>query len=260
MSPRPTIRSASNPTVQRVRAAIAGREKGVVVLEGQRLVGDALGAGFALELALVAEERPELADELAAKGVAVHAIDGALLERISALSSSQGVIALGSAPRERKLESTHLGPEALVLVVTGISDPGNLGALARSAEAAGAQAIAVLAGATSPWSVKALRGSMGSLLRLPVLVFGDAAGASQELRQHGFRNVCAATRGGLRPSEFRWVGRIALWVGSETGELPSVCETFEHVTIPIAAAVESLNVTVAASLLLFAAGRVGGPA
>ena len=77
----------------------------------------------------------------------------------------------------------------------------------------------------------------------------------EELREHGFRQVRAATRGGAAPSEFDWSGRIALWVGSETGALPEDCAPFEQVTIPMKGAVESLNVTVAASLLLFAAGR-----
>jgi TrmH family RNA methyltransferase len=252
---QPAIRSASNPLLQRARAAIAGRERDLVVLEGDRLVDDALAAGFELEVALVAERRAERARELAGRGIAVRRVADALLERVSGLTSSQGLLALGRAPRERTLTGLRLGPEALVLVVAGVADPGNLGALARSAEGAGAEAIAVVAGGAGPWSPKALRGSMGSLLRLPVLAFADARAAADELAGHGFRQVRGATRGGRKPSELDWSGRVAVWVGSETGALPEVADGFERVTIPMKASVESLNVTVAASLLLFAAGR-----
>ncbi len=249
------IRSRANPALQRATAALAGRDKGVVVLEGDRLIDDALAAGFALELVLVAERRAQRVEDFAQRAAEVRVVDDELLDKISALSTSQGLLALGRTPLERTFATLRLGPEALVLIVAGISDPGNLGALARSAEAAGVEAIGVVAGGTSPWNSKALRGSMGSLLRVPVVSFGDAASASDELREHGFRQVRAATRGGSTPSSFDWDGRIALWVGSETGALPPVCESFERVTIPMRGAVESLNVTVAASLLLFAAGR-----
>ena len=255
MSARPTIRSSSNPLVQRVRAALAGREKEALVLEGDRLIDDALSAGIEFELAFVSEKRAERAEELARRGIEVHAIDQDLLERLSALVTSQGTLALARAPRDRALSATHFTSDALLLVVAGVSDPGNLGGLARSAEAAGAEAIVFVAGGASPWNPKALRGSMGSLLRLPVISFADAAAAKDELAEHGFRHVRAATRGGRRPAEFDWAGRIALWIGSETGALPPDCEAFERVTIPMKGSVESLNVTVAASLLLFAAGR-----
>ena len=259
MTRREVLRSTSNPAVSLVRSALAGREKGLLVLEGERLIDDALRAGCAFELALVAESRSERARELEARGIDVRVTDDALLERLSALATSQGAIALARAPQPATLSAPHLGPEALVLVVAGVADPGNLGALARSAEAAGAQALALVRGGASPWNSKALRGSMGSLLRLPVIPFEDAESAARELHGHGFRQVRAATRGGSSPSEFDWSGRIALWVGSETGEIPAAGAKFEGVTIPMRGAVESLNVTVAASLLLFAAGRAEEP-
>ncbi len=255
MTRREVLRSTSNPAVALVRSALAGREKGLVVLEGDRLIDDALRAGCEFELALVAEGRIERADELERRGVDVRLAADSLIERLSALASTQGAIALARAPRSASLSAPHLGPEALVLVVAGVSDPGNLGALARSAEAAGAEALCIVQGGASPWNSKALRGSMGSLLRLAVVPFASAEVAAQQLGEHGFRQVRAATRGGRTPSEFDWTGRVALWVGSETGELPEVGTHFEGVTIPMRGAVESLNVTVAASLLLFAAGR-----
>lgn len=253
------IRSRENAEIKLLKSAAAGREDGLIVLEGERLVRDALRAKHVLESVYVGARRAELADELEREGVRVRVVDDEVLDSASSVKTSQGVVALAPPPAPRSLASTHLGPEALVLVVAGVADPGNLGGLARSAEAAGAEAIGVVAGGVSPWNPKVLRGAMGSLLRLPVLRWGDAKGAADELAEHGFRQVRAATRGGCGPAQFDWTGRVALWMGAETGELPAACESFERITIPMRAAVESLNVTVAGSLLLFAAGRVDGP-
>jgi TrmH family RNA methyltransferase len=249
------IRSRSNPSIKRVGAVRAGKLTGLV-LEGDRLIDDARRAGLALELVLVAESREERARELEASGTAVQRVGDGLLGSASELATSPGILAICAPPPARPAAGLEAGPRALVLVAAGVADPGNLGALARSAEAAGAQALCVVSGA-SPWNSKALRGSMGSLLRLPVHVFRDAGACARELTGRGFRQVRAATRGGVPMARFDWSGPIALWVGSETGELPGAAADLEAVTIPMRGAAESLNVAVAASLLLYASGRAG---
>ena len=256
MSSGPIIRSRANPELKRVGAVRAGKERGLLVLEGERLVRDALGSGLELELVLVSEAHAELAEELGGLGLPVRCVDAELLGKLSGLATSPGLLALARAPRVPSEAGLEPAANALVLVVAGISDPGNLGAIARSAEAAGAGAICAVAGGASPWNEKALRGSMGSLLRLPVHRFETPAAALERLQHH--RHVRADTRGGSSWRTFDWSGPVALWVGSETGalEVPGGARAFEGVSIPMAGAAESLNVTVAASLLLFAAGRV----
>ena len=249
------IRSRDNPALKRAGAVQAGKAADAILIEGERLLAEAQVAGLVFESVLVSDEREELARELAAAGLPVRRVEARLLGRVSDLVTSPGVLALCAPPRALSLEELELAPDALVLAVAGISEPGNLGALARSAEAAGASALVLVAGGVSPWNPKALRGSMGSLLRLPVVCCGSAREASEALARQAFRQVAAATRGGERPARFDWSGRIALWVGAETGALPSEAEQLERLTIPMAGQVESLNVTVAASLLLFAAGR-----
>lgn len=260
MSSSTVIRSRDNAVLKTAGAAVAGRDRERIALEGDRLVEDALAAGLEVEVVLVAEEREQRAHELERRGVPLRRVAGHLLERVSELSTSPGILALCARPERRVLEDLAPVPDALALVVAGVSDPGNLGALARSAEAAGASFLALVSGGCSPWNGKALRGSMGSLLRLPVLSFGTAREAIDALALHRFRQVSAATRGGTPLSRFDWSGRVALWIGAESGVLPGAAESFEGVTIPMAGRVESLNVTVAASLLLFAAGRCGVPA
>lgn len=253
----PIIRSRANPELKRIAAARGGKSGELLVLEGDRLVDDALASGLAFDAVFVAEGRPERAAELAARGAPVKSVADELLGRLSALSTSPGILALARAPADPDPAALAPDPRALVLVAAGVADPGNLGALARSAEAAGARALCTLAGGASPWNEKALRGSMGSLLRLPMHRFGSASAVLAALPRH--RHVRAATRAGTPWRRFDWSGPLALWVSSEAG-LEIGDETggarFEDVTIPMARGPESLNVTVASALLLFAAGRV----
>jgi RNA methyltransferase, TrmH family len=250
----PVIRSRTNAQLKRVGAVLSGKEREQIVLEGDRLVDDAIAAGVELEVLLVAEDREQRARELEARELPVRRIEVPLLQRVSALGTTPGVLALAKCPARRELSTLDPVSARLVLVVAGVQDPGNLGALARSAEAAGAQALVVLSGGARAFGDKALRGSMGSLLRLPVHEVASAAEAAKVLGGAGYRQVCAATRDGKRWDEFNWSGPVALWVSGETGELPELTQAFEHVTIPMRGSVESLNITVAASLLLFAAG------
>jgi len=256
-----TIRSPSHPLLKRVRAAAAGRAQGEILLEGDRLVDEARLAGLRLDVCLVDELRGDRLAELRRLGVEVRAVRAGLLEGVGQLRSSPGCLALAAEPRAGGLEVLPTDPGALVVVAAGVQDPGNLGALARTAEAAGAAALCVLEGGCSPWNPKVLRGSMGSVLRLPTLRLGAEA-ALGELEQRGFRQVRALTRGGEAHDAFDWSGRVALWLAAETGELPpeldSAMRRFSGVSISMAGQAESLNVTAAAAVLLFAAGRTRG--
>jgi TrmH family RNA methyltransferase len=265
--PREVIRSATNGAIKRVRAVAAGRLPELILLEGDRLVDEALAAGLELELLLVSDERPERLAELADQAPLPVAAE--LLGRVGSLKSGPGVLALARAPREvpvaelsAQLADGDPGAPPLVLVVAGVADPVNLGALARSAEAAGAAALVWIAGGVSPYNPRSLRGSMGSLLRLPLFLASTPAEAASTLTGVGLVHARADTRGGVDHRAFDWDRPLALWVGPESGDAGALADAgaaFEGITIPMGGAVESLNVTVAASLLLFAADRVPGP-
>ncbi len=230
-----------------------------MLLEGPRLVADALEHGLELELLLVATDKPELVAAFAvqARGRLVE-IEPELLDRISDLKTSPGILALAWTPAVRPVDElgaamAERGASApLVLVVDGVSDPVNLGALARSAEAAGAAGLVFVRGGASPWNPRALRGSMGSLLRLALFEAEDAEAAQRGVAEAGLRIVRPDTRGGVDWRAVDWAPPTALWIGGETH---SAGVEGLAVSIPMGGAVESLNVTVAASLLLFAAGR-----
>ncbi|MSR63322.1 MAG: RNA methyltransferase [Planctomycetes bacterium] len=257
--PAEPIRSSANPLLKRVRAVAAGRGEGEILLEGDRLVDDARRAGLELSVVLVAEERVERLAELTRAGIAARAVAGELLASASSLEHSSGCLALARQPAARTLDALPSSADALLVVAAGIQDPGNLGALARTAEAAGASALLVTSGGCRPWNPKALRGSMGSLLRLPVFELEARRTSVDALSGRGFRHVCARTRGGTAHERFDWAGKVALWLTAEAGgfpgELAAASERFAGVSIAMGGAAESLNVTAAAAVLLFAAGR-----
>lgn len=249
------ITSRTNALVQRARRVVGGDERDYLALEGDRLVDDAIRARRAIDVILVAHDRSARAHDLARAGQRVQLVDAGILDKISGLDTSPGILAVARVPDTVGLEHLQLDARTLMLVVAGVADPGNLGALARTAEALGASVLVALTGGASPWNAKALRGSMGSLLRLPVATGMSAAGCSTLLARRNVRQVGAVTRGGADPGTFDWRGPLALWITGETGAAPAVDMVLEGVTIPIASDVESLNVTVAASILLYCADR-----
>ncbi|MCA9001025.1 MAG: RNA methyltransferase [Planctomycetes bacterium] len=252
------IRSLSNSLLKRVREVASGSSEGVILLEGKRLVDDAIQAGVQPTDILVRDDRlGEVAHWTEFLG-RVRPVVPAVYERLGSVKNPPPVMALAPMPASRNLADFPAASAPMILVVAGVSNPGNLGALARSAEAAGASGMVLLRGSVSPWNPRALRGSMGSLLRLPIVLAAEADAVAEDLAAKGFRHLVAATRGGNTPQSTDWNGPVALWVCAETGASPAVCQHMQGVTIPLAKPVESLNVTVATSLLLFSAGRVGG--
>ena len=251
------LSSTQNPLLKRARAVLAGKEPAAIALQGDRLIDDAIAARVRPEIVFVAHDRPERASEIASRHIAVRLVDAGLLARVCTLATSPGILALAPTPDAYDLAGMGLEKDAIVLVVAGIADPRNLGALARAAEAFGAAAFVTLPGGASPWNEKSLRGSMGSLLRIPVVIGTSAESVASVLAKRGVRSVRAATRGGVDPRSFTPPGAVALWISGETGDWFDVAAQFDALTIPMRAGPESLNVTVAASILLYELGRRG---
>ena len=219
MGPEPLIRSRSNARIQRALAVFAGKDRSLVALEGERLIRDAVRAGIVIDSLFVVPGKEALAARVAPHAAQVHWVEPDLMRRVSSLEQSPGVLALAVPPESRGLRELSLGADTLLLVACGVADPGNLGALARSAEALGAAGILPLEGA-SPLLAKTLRGSMGSLLRLPLYRASSTEEAAAELERRGCRQVAAATRGGSDSDRFDWSGPLALWVSGETSRAP----------------------------------------
>jgi TrmH family RNA methyltransferase len=254
------IRSRSNPFVRRLRALREKSRGELMLLEGPKLVAEALGSGVELVEAAASPRlayggRPGVVDALRGAGVPVRLVDDGILASLSEVETSQGILALARRPafdEERIFAGTPL-----VLVAVGIQDPGNLGALLRSAEAAGATGAYLTDGAADPFSWKALRGSMGSAFRLPHRRRMTTADALSRLQARGV-GVIAADPGAELPYYQADLRRpVALLLGPEgSGLSPAVmAHAALSVAIPMSPGVESLNVGVAAGVLLFEAAR-----
>jgi len=254
------IRSRSNPFVRRLRALKEKSGGELMLLEGPKLIAEALGSSVEVVEAaasprLAHSDRVGVIHALRAAGVAVRLLDDAVLGSLSEVETSQGILALARRPafdEERIFTGTPL-----VLVAAGIQDPGNLGALLRSAEAAGATGAYLTDGTADPFSWKALRGSMGSAFRLPHRRRMTTADALSRLGERGV-SVIAADPGAALPYHEADLRRaVALLLGPEGSGLPAALTARADlaVAVPMAPGVDSLNVAVAGGVLLFEAAR-----
>jgi TrmH family RNA methyltransferase len=259
MSPT-EITSRHNPLVARYRAAVRG-DADVVLLDGAHLVGDALRAGVAVQHAATTAAVQARADvgsllaALAGAGAEIATVSENVMDALSPVRSSSGVVALAARP-VHALERVYAGDAPLVVVAVDVQDPGNLGAIARVAEAGGATGMVAAGASADPFGWKALRGSMGSSLRLPVAT-ATADAALAAARRRGCSVVAAAPRDGRPLYDVALKGPLVILIGGEgQGLSPAVADAAdERITIPMQAPVESLNTAVAAALIVYEARR-----
>jgi TrmH family RNA methyltransferase len=264
------ITSAANP---RVHAALALRERrgrsqaGRLLVDGGREVLRALEAGLTVREAFVADgelspEAEAVVARLAAIGVTRHGVAGAAWSRLAYGERNSEVVAVVDAPPTdlARVEAiVALRSDPLLIVVEDAEKPGNLGAIARSADGAGATAllVAVDAGpAADPWNPNAVRASLGTVLSLPIAIAPSRALLSW-LRERAIRIVAARLQAATdyRAADLR--GPLAIVVGSEAAGLgPAwLAADVEGVRLPMLGRADSLNVSAAAAVLLYEARR-----
>jgi TrmH family RNA methyltransferase len=258
----PSISSRRNPLVDAFRAAAGGRAPGLMVLEGPHLIGDARGARVPLEVVAIRRDgsaRPEiaaLARALRDEGIQVVEVTAAVMDAMSPVRTPIGITAIARRP-QWSIEDALSGSRPLVVAGVNIQDPGNVGAMIRSAEAAGATGAIVAGVSADPFGWKALRGAMGSTMRLPVALAGDAVGALARASASGLRILAAVPHGGSDPFAIDLSAPCCLVVGGEGGGLPDpvLAGADNRITIPMAAPVESLNLAVAVAVIAYEARR-----
>jgi len=224
-------------------------KEGLLLAEGLNVVEEAVRSGHARELFLGegAFDLPRVRG-LAARGVPVSRLGPVEVQQLAETRTPAGVFALVEDPC-RPLAGARLPAHALVLVAAGVADPGNLGTLIRTAAALGAEAVVALPGTVEPTNPKVVRATAGALFRIPVL-----GGGAKALRESGF-TICVADAEGEPVSSWRTrPARLALAVGNEPRGIDPELRSLSSgaVGIPLEAGVESLNVAVAAGILLYA--------
>lgn len=252
----------SRAELKRLRALGRPRgraESGLFLAEGVRVAEDLLASGAVPRVALVA---PSLEDNERGRALA-HRLRSRVrtlevseeeLKAVATTDTPQGVVIAAETPRPSLTEIT-LQERVFAVVLDGVQDPGNLGTIVRSAEAFGATFVATLPGTVDPWNPKAVRSAAGSSLRLPIVEMGVES-LLAFLHDAGFV-IMGADLAGEDIAGVPVPARTALVLGNEGAGLSaavrSACDRL--VSVPIHGETESLNVGVAAGILLYLLGR-----
>jgi RNA methyltransferase, TrmH family len=272
------ITSRQNPLVKRFRRVREGSERHHIFLEGARLIEDALASGARFETvaftsALESNERGlRLLGALESVSCRGAHISKQVMDAIADTESPQGVAAIVSRPYF-ELQDLFARDLQTILIADQLQDPGNLGTIIRTAEAAGADGLIATRYTVDPFNRKALRASMGSALRFPLVTDARRADAIKLCRERGIKIV------GTRPAlpdgiiedaarkeiirnytEADLAAPLALILGKEASGISdeAAADADEFVRIPMAEGVESLNVSAAAAILLYEIARQRG--
>ena len=252
------VTSRTNTRVKQLRAAFAGQARlasGLIAIEGEHLLNEALKSGQLLKTVFVSERRevPDFVPRI----VEVVRLANDVFQSCVETQTPQGIAALLVPPVSTVEQMLVTTP--LIVVAVGIQDPGNLGTLIRSAEAFGATGVLTTLGGVSAWNQKALRASAGSVFRVPVAVATPEV--MERMEQASIRLLAAlkddATAIDDRVLEETLTGPCALLIGNEGTGLSEdwIRMADDRVTIPCPGWVESLNAAVAGSILLWEISR-----
>jgi TrmH family RNA methyltransferase len=261
------ITSRQNPLAQRARAARDGRADGLVFVEGLRLCEEAARSRLAVESVLFTKKFSEdgrgasLLDELRRAAAPMNEVSEGVLDAVADTRSPQGIILLARRP-PTDLDSfaRPLPADALIVVLHGVNNPSNAGAMLRVAEAAGAAGVVATKGTTDLLSPKSLRSAMGSAFRLPLWTGASFVDVLAWCEQRSVTTVATSLEATRAHTELDWRGAKAVICGAEASGLSpdETAAARERVRIPMRAPVESLNVAAALAVVLYEAARQRG--
>ena len=227
------------------------------LIEGIRLCEEALKSSDTLEQLVFCRESiarnsrlENLYQTALAQRIPIQQTDWRAFKYMSDTDTPQGVLGVVSMPTwDRKAVLNTRGP---FLILDRISDPGNLGVIMRTAEAAGCKGIFLTRGSVELYNPKVVRATMGTIFRLPAFPLQDGCDLLHQLRQHDIQIIAAHTSG-ISFHNLQTKTPVALLLGNEAfGIDPALLTLSDHtVTIPMAAPVESLNIAVASGILLY---------
>jgi RNA methyltransferase, TrmH family len=255
-----TITSRQHPLVKEYRRVARGDDR-LALIDGWHLLDEAVRARIPVDSIVVVPGSTTAATErilarASDAGTAIAHVSTGAMESLSPVQTPAGVAALVER-RHATLPQLLTPSPALIVLAVDMQDPGNVGAVIRSAEAGGATGVALAGGSSDAWSWKALRAAMGSTFRLPVLVVDNAAALIGQLRGIGVTVLASVPRGGTTMHGTDMRDAVAIMIGGEGPGLPSplIESASARVSIPMKAPLESLNAAVAAALLVYEARR-----
>ena len=259
------ITSLQNPLIKNVlvltEKSRERKKQGLFVAEGLREVGMALKKGFRVECLFYDESKtsPEALDELFGDmGQApqeVYMVNSPVMEKIAYRANVPNVVALIQR-RDMRLSELQPSPNPLILVLETVEKPGNLGAILRTADAAGVDAVIVCDPLVDEYNPNVIRSSLGAIFSVPV-VTTDSEPALAWLRRQGIRVFATFLEASSTIYSLDLKGPAAFVLGSEAHGISEfwVRESTQRVIIPMYGQVDSLNVSVSAAVVLFEAVR-----
>lgn len=232
-------------------SAKARRENKLFILEGLRICDDAFDNGITFEKLIVSDSAvgkyADIIDRFSDSAVQCVRVPDSLFKKMSDTTEPQGILGVVAMPENGALPSEN----GRYIGLENLNDPSNLGAVARTAEALGVSAILLSRGSCDPFSPKALRASMGTLLRVPLYITDNIC---ETARQAGLRTLaCVVEKDAKSVSEVTFKDGDLLIIGNEANGLER--ETKERadmrITIPMCGRAESLNAAAAAAIVMW---------
>ena len=242
-----TLTSLKNPRIQAWRALKdrkARRMSGTFLVEGPKMLEEAVASGEALEAVLVQEDRAEEFDLPC--DVPLFTLPAHVLASVCDTKTPQGVAAVVRMP-SRPLRGDRL------IALDGVQDPGNVGTIIRTADAAGFDGVLLSVQCADPYSPKVLRATMGSVFHLPIALTDDLPGALLSIKGEGMSVISSQLDGEPFYSASGLLDRFCLVIGSEgNGVSAPVRELATHrLMLPMRGRAESLNAAVAAGIMMY---------
>ena len=249
------ITSRENATIKQVITLISSskkrRESGLFVLEGLRLSTDAYISGYRFETLFLSEtaqaKNKQEAEKLSAVSNKTYLLPDSLFEKISDTVNPQGFLAVC------KISQTlsSLNKSGKYIALENLSDPSNLGAISRTAEAFGFDGIVLSADSCDPYAPKSLRASMGALLRIPLMVTDDIIATAEMFGIKTYSAVISEKAEPLNKVNFE-KGSMVIIGNEANGIRPQTADkSYKLITIPMSGKAESLNAATAASIIMW---------
>ncbi len=258
------LTSRENPLLKRIRLLSSGSRKipgPFVVAEGIRVLEEVSKSGCEIEAAVFsanfgsAPRERRLLESWRARGIRLHKTGEKLFESLSSVQTPQGAIALVRVP-ELSLGKVRLEENPLILYACGVQDPGNLGTLIRTAAATGANLVCTTRGTASARNPKTIRSSAGTFFNLPLVEHVDICDFESYCDSRAIRIYRTAAREGTLYIEADLRSPCAILLGNEgSGLSEQALARLPAIRIPMAEGVESLNVAMAGTVILFEAFR-----
>lgn len=244
------------------------KKQGLFIVEGIKMVNEALRLKLANEVIISEQlvksfENPsfqgslkkevEELKTLISKGNEATVFSDALFSYVCDTVHPQGAIAIVRMPLYSLEEILRNNDKIRILILESLSDPGNLGTIIRTAEAAGINAVIMDSQTVDVYNPKVVRATMGSIFRVPLLVQKDLCQVISHLKQFGFCFYAAHLKGSKSYKDMVYTEKVGLLIGNEakglSEELSKLCDTY--IRIPMEGKVESLNAAIAAAILMY---------